>query len=77
MNAITVFVLTGVVGRLLYLIKWQSGNDVITLKGWLMKLFFLSWLEPVNASLAYALSFVFMSWLAMFWLYKKGIFIKV
>ncbi len=77
MNAITVFVLSGVVGRLLYLIKWPSGGEMLTLKGWLMNTFFISWLSPVNASLAYALCFVFASYLAMYYLYKKHIFIKI
>lgn len=77
MNAITVFVLSGIVGRLLYLIKWPTGDDLITLKGWLMDSVFLPWLSPVNASLAYALCFVFISYLAMLYLYNKQIFIKV
>lgn len=77
MNAITVFVLSGVVGRLLYLIKWPDGDGVITLKGWLMDNLFLSWLSPLNASLAFALGFVFLSYLAMHYLYIKHIFIKI
>jgi len=77
MNAITVFVLSGIVGRLLYLIKWPSDEGVITLKTWLMNTLFLPWLSPVNASLAYALCFVFLSYLAMYYLYIKHIFIKV
>jgi len=77
MNAITVFVLSGIVGRLLYLIKWPSGETVISLKEWVLNSFFLPWLSPVNASLAYALCFVFISYLAMYYLYKKQIFIKV
>ncbi len=77
MNAITVFVLSGVVARLLYLIKWQSGDDVITLKTWLMNTLFLPWLSPINASLAFALCFVFVSYFAMYYLYIKQIFIKI
>ena len=77
MNVITVFILSGIIGRLLYIIKWQSGGDMITLKGWIMNAFFLSWLSPVNASLAFALCFVFISYLAMYWLYRKYIFVKV
>ncbi len=77
MNAITVFVLSGIVGRLLYLVKWPSGEDVITLKEWLVNTPFMPWLSPLNASLAYALCFVFISYLAMYYLYKKQIFIKV
>lgn len=77
MNAITVFVLSGIVGRLLYEVKWQSGANSITLKEWLVNTFFLPWLSPINASLAYALLFVFLSYLAMYYLYKKQIFIKI
>jgi len=77
MNAITVFVLSGIVGRLLYLVKWRSGDAVVTLKEWLVDTFFLSWLSPLNASLGYALVFVFLTYLAMYYLYKKQIFIKV
>lgn len=77
MNAITVFVLSGIVGRLLYLVKWPSGSDMLTLKEWLFNSFFLSWLSPLNASLAYALSFVFLTYLAMYYLYRKQIFIKI
>lgn len=77
MNAITVFVLSGIVGRLLYLVKWDSGSGTVTLKEWLYDTFFLSWLSPLNASLGYALVFVFLSYLAMYFLYRKQIFIKV
>ncbi len=77
MNAITVFVLSGIVGRLLYLVKWPSGSDLLSLKEWLFNSFFLSWLSPLNASLAYALSFVFLTYLAMYYLYRKQIFIKI
>jgi predicted acyltransferase len=77
MNAITVFVLSGVVGRLLYLVKRPSGDTVITLKEWLVNNMFLPWLSPVNASLVYALCFVFISYIAMHYLYTKQIFIKI
>jgi len=77
MNAITVFVLSGMVGRLLYIIRWESTDGVITLKNWIMGIFFDSWLDPINASLAFALSFIFISYLAMYYLYRKNIFIKV
>ena len=36
-----------------------------------------SWLNPANASLLYALCFVFLCWLAMAVLYRKRIFIKI
>ena len=77
MNAITVFVLSGIVARILHLLKWSSGEDIITSKEWLMNTLFLPWLSPVNASLAYALSFVLLSYISMHYLYIKHIFIKI
>jgi predicted acyltransferase len=38
---------------------------------------FASWLDPANASLLYALAFVFVCWLAMAVLYLKKIFLKI
>ena len=78
MNAITVFFLSGIVGRLLYLIKWQTAEGtMITLKGYLFDTFFLSWLSPINASLGFAIVYILI-WLGLMWiLYAKKIFIKV
>lgn len=78
MNAITVFVLSGIVGRLLYVISWtNSAQQAVTLKSWIVETFYLSWLSPINASLAFALSFVLISYFVILILYKKNIFIKV
>lgn len=78
MNAITVFFLSGIVGRLLYLIKWDTADGkMITLKNYLFETFFLSWLDPINASLAFAIVYIVI-WLGLMWiLYAKKIFIKV
>ena len=78
MNAITVFVLSGLVAKTMYLIQWTNASGkTVTLKTWIVDTFFMSWLSPINGSLAFALSFIFVSYLAMWWLYKKNIFIKV
>lgn len=77
MNAITVYVLSGVIARLLYLVKLPSTDGPASLKTWLMDHLFEPWLSPFNASLAFALCFVFLSYIAMYILYKKHIFIKV
>lgn len=78
MNAITVFVLSGLVAKLMYLITWtKADGSEISVKGWIYETFLASWLNPVNASLAFALGFIFISYLAMLFLYKKKIFLKV
>ena len=78
MNAIAVFFASGIIGRLLYLIKVSgSGEEALSLKTYLFNNLFLSWLDPTNASLAWALTYVLI-WLGLMWiLYKKQIFIKV
>ena len=44
---------------------------------WIYENLFASWLSPVNASLAFAISFVLV-WLFFMWLlYRKKIFIKI
>ena len=78
MNAITVFFLSGIVGRIMYMVKWQNAEGtVITIKDYLFQTFFLSWLQPINASLAWAIFYILV-WLGLMWiLYAKKIFIKV
>ena len=73
-NAIAAFFLSGVMARLLTLIKVPGGK---TLKGWIFDGAFASWLPPHAASLAFALCFV------LFWIgvmevfYRRRLFIKV
>ena len=78
MNAITVFFLSGIVGRIMYMVKWNDLNgNVVTIKSYLFDNYFLSWLEPINASLAWAIVYI-LFWLGLMWiLYAKKIFIKV
>lgn len=78
MNAITVFFLSGILGRIMYMVKWtDAAGNVVTIKSYLFDNFFLSWLEPINASLAWAIFYI-LFWLGLMWiLYAKKIFIKV
>ncbi len=78
LNAITVFFLSGIVAKILYLVKvTDSAGNEVTLKTVIFNNLYLSWLDPINASLAFALSYVLI-WLGLMWiLYSKNIFIKV
>jgi predicted acyltransferase len=78
MNAITLFFGSSLVAKLLYTIKvtGESGEP-IALKAYLFQNLFASWLQPINASLIWALIYVLI-WLGLMWiLYAKKIFIKV
>ncbi|MCF8260957.1 MAG: heparan-alpha-glucosaminide N-acetyltransferase domain-containing protein [Melioribacteraceae bacterium] len=77
-NAITVYMLSSLVaiGMGEWLIQ-NSSNSYSSLQQFLYQNMFLSWLDPVNASLFWALFYVLI-WLGIMWIfYKKRIFIKV
>ncbi len=73
-NAITVFVMSGILGRLLVLLHVPGGP---ALKTWIFRSLFLSWLPPVYASLGYALAWVGGWYLVLLWMYRRKIFLKV
>ena len=67
-NALALFVGTALMVRLMALLHVQ---------GWIFRNLFLSWAQPINASLFYALAFILL-WLFFMWLlYRKRIYIKV
>ncbi len=78
MNAITVFFFSGIVAKLLYIIKVTdlAGNE-ISVRSYLYDNLFLTWLSPINASLFWAIIYV-LFWLSLMWvLYSRRIFIKI
>ena len=76
-NAIVLFVGSGVMARLLGLIKVSAGDARISLQTWIFRNLFLSWLPAYRASLAFAICFILV-WLGLTWiLYRRKIFIKV
>jgi len=78
MNAIAVFVLSGVVGRLLTLIRVsQADGTEVTLKSHLFNIFFTPYASPVNASLLFAIAFILVMYLVVWVMWKKKWFLKV
>ena len=67
-NALALFVGTGLMVKLMALVRMQ---------GWIFRNLFLSWASPINASLFYAIAFILIWLLLMYLLYRKRIFIKV
>ena len=77
-NALALYVLSGLLARILGVIKVTSteGKE-ITLQRWIFETVFLPFDSPINASLMYAICYIFL-WLFLMWLlYRKRIFIKV
>jgi predicted acyltransferase len=78
MNPIIVFVLSGVVARLMTLVRLTgpTGKSV-TLKAHLYEQYFASWAGPLNGSLFFAVAYVIAWLIPMTVLYRKRIFIKI
>jgi predicted acyltransferase len=77
-NALALFVGSGLMERLMGIIKVPGANGEPTdLQSWIFDNFFLPFAEPINASLAFAISFILL-WLFLMWLlYRKNIYIRV
>lgn len=77
-NALALFVFSGILARLLGLIKVTAfDGTVVSLQKWIFDTFFLSVASPINASIMYAVGFI-LFWLFLMWLlYRRRIYIKV
>jgi predicted acyltransferase len=77
-NALALFVFSGLLARLMGIIKIPQGDgSSLALQPYIYKNLFASWAAPLNASLLYAIIYIFF-WLLLMWLlYRKRIFIKV
>ncbi len=78
LNPMVAFVGSGVMARCIYSIfTVTSGGKSIPLETGIYQTLFLPWLSPVNASLAFACSFVLFWFVVLYVLYRKRIFFKV
>lgn len=77
-NAITVFFLSGLIARSLNLlmIKIPNGKEV-SVKTKILETFYFPYFSPLNASVLYALTFVFIWLIVLWWMYNKKLIIKV
>lgn len=78
-NAILAFFLSGLIPRILGMIKLNgANNEPIGSSQWI----YLNWIEPLfanpkNSSLAAALIFLLILFIPFYWMWKKRIFVKV
>ena len=78
-NALALFVFTGLFARMMsaFRVAYTPEGKGISAQKWIVDNIFLTLFQPINASLAYAISFILL-WLFFMWLlYRKGIYIKV
>jgi predicted acyltransferase len=78
MNAITAFVLAGVIGRTLGLIKLPGADgNPQSLQQWIFQTFYVPLASPLNASLLYAVSFMLLIYAISWIMWKRKWFLKV
>lgn len=77
-NALPLFVFSGIMARMLS--AWRvpgADSSPVSLSRWSMQNIFLQTFQPIDASLAFAISFILL-WLFLMWLlYRKEIYLKV
>ncbi|MBS7566190.1 DUF5009 domain-containing protein [Mucilaginibacter sp. Bleaf8] len=77
MNAIVVFVASGMMARAMNKIKISFDGEPMSLSYGLYHKYFEPYFSPLNASLAWAIAYV-LFWMAILWvMYNKRIFIKI
>ena len=76
-NAIAAYALAELLSSLLYSIPIHGGRRVLTLQDYLYHLLFGGIAPKELGSLFYAIAFVCLCWLPIYWLYRKRIFLKV
>lgn len=78
-NAITVFFLSGLIPRMMGLIHVTKADGTeVGLRDYLYRTFIVPlFADPINASLAGALTFVGIWFVILWWMYRKNVIIKV
>lgn len=77
-NAITVFFVSGLLPRLLNMIKVEGKDgDKMGALTWFNQTFFTPYFSPINASLAYAIFVILFFYVILWVMYKRNIIIKV
>jgi predicted acyltransferase len=78
MNALALFVLSGVIGRLFNYIKWTNAQGAgVTLKAFLHQSYFAPLASPRNASLLFAVAFVGSHLLVAWFMWRRRWFVRV
>jgi len=76
-NAITVFFFSGILAKTLGLIRVGPEGATVTLQSWIFQNLFNSWLPTIDASLAYAITWIVMWYFILLWMYRKNIIWKI
>ena len=76
-NAIVVFVASGLLVKTMGLIRLPLGEKSVSSLTFIYKTLFESWLAPINASLAFAIANVLFWYAVLWWMDRRGIHVTV
>lgn len=76
-NSIAVFFLSAALARTLNLVKLNTADGPVALKTFIYKTYYESWLQPINASLLFAITYVLFFLAVLTVMYRRKIFIKL
>ncbi|MCB1181900.1 DUF1624 domain-containing protein [bacterium] len=76
-NALLAFVGSGLLARVLALIRVDDGDAAVSLRTWLYRHLCAAWAGPVNGSLVFALGTVVLWWALLRELHRRGIFVRI
>ena len=76
-NAIFLFVGSGIVARILLKTHIGTGANAPTTYTWIYENWFVPWAGPLNGSLAFAVTAVLFWWLILYGMYRRGWAIKI
>jgi predicted acyltransferase len=77
LNAIFLFVASGIVARILLKTHIGTGENTPTTYTWIYENWFLPWAGSLNGSLAFAVTAVLFWWLILYGMYRQGWMIKI
>ncbi|MEG4404791.1 heparan-alpha-glucosaminide N-acetyltransferase domain-containing protein [Microcoleus sp. MON2_D5] len=77
LNAIFLFVASGIVARILLKTHIGTGENAPSTYTWIYENWFLPWAGPLNGSLAFAVTAVLFWWLILYGMYRRDWAIKI
>jgi predicted acyltransferase len=77
LNAIFVFVASGLFARILTKTSVGVGSNAVSTYTWIYEHIFSSWAGVMNGSLLFAMTTVLFWWLVLYWMYRRRWFLKI
>lgn len=77
LNAIFLFVGSGLLGRLLMKTPIGNGTDAMSVKTWIYQNWFSGWAGDLNGSLLFAIANIILWWVILYGMYRRRWFLKI